>query len=167
MVGKTSNLTSLYTTTQRIKHSHYKVTKSSEQHQLDLLYVPHNLFEENTFKYILTDADVASRYKVTRALRTKKASEVAFVLKAIYKKGGVFKYPKVFQYDDEFKLNRDVQSCLKNTMLTFEEQQQNINTATQLLWKPLTKSLQSSCLSPWMLKSFKALKKDGQFGLKI
>ena len=37
------------------------------------------------------------RYKVTRPLRTKKSSEVAFVLEAIYKKGGAFKYPKTFQ----------------------------------------------------------------------
>ena len=37
------------------------------------------------------------RYKVTRPLRTKKSSDVAFVLEAIYKKGGAFKYPKTFQ----------------------------------------------------------------------
>ena len=72
---------------------------------LILLYMPHNLFEVNTYKYILTGLDVASRYKVTRPLRTKKSSEVAFVLEAIYKKGGVFKYLKVFQCDNgsEFK----------------------------------------------------------------
>ena len=59
--------------------------------------MPYNVFEGNTYKYILTGIDVASRYKVTRPLRTKKLSEVAFVLEAIYKKGGVFKFPKVFQ----------------------------------------------------------------------
>ena len=38
-------------------------------------------------------------------LRTKKSSETAFVLEAIYKKSGVFKYPKPFQCDNgpEFK----------------------------------------------------------------
>ena len=66
----------------------------NEQYQFDLPYVPQNVFEGNTYKYILTGADVASRYKVTRSLRTKKASGVSFVLEAIYKKGGVFKYPK-------------------------------------------------------------------------
>ena len=88
-----------------IHHPHYDVTKPNEQHQFDLLYMPHNLFEGNTYKYILTGIDVASRYKVARSLRTKKSSEVAFVLEAIYKKGGVFKYPKVFQCDNgpEFK----------------------------------------------------------------
>ena len=44
--------------------------------------------------------DVASRCKVARALRTKKAIEVAVVLEAIYKKGCVFKYPKVFECDN-------------------------------------------------------------------
>ena len=43
--------------------------------------------------------DVALRYKVARPLGTKKSSKAVFVLEAIYKKGGVFKYPKVFQCD--------------------------------------------------------------------
>ena len=80
--------------------------KHNEQHQIDLLYMPHNVFEGNTYKYILTGIDVATRYKVARPLRTKKSSEVAFVLEAIYKKGGVFKYHVlVFQCDNgpEFK----------------------------------------------------------------
>ena len=79
-----------------IHHPHYDVTKPNEQHQFDLLSMPHYLFEGNTYKYILTGVDVASRYKVPRALRTKKLSEVVFVLEAIYKNGGVFKYPNVF-----------------------------------------------------------------------
>ena len=88
-----------------IHHPQYDVTKPNEQHQFDLLYLPHNVFEGNMYKYILTRIDVASRYKVARSLRTKKSNQVAFVLEAIYKKGGVFKYPKVFQCDNgpEFK----------------------------------------------------------------
>ena len=68
-----------------IHHPHYDVTKPNEQHQFNLLYMPHNFFEGNTYKYILTGIDVTSRYKVARPLRTKKLSEVAFVLEAIYK----------------------------------------------------------------------------------
>ena len=79
-----------------INHPHYDVTKPNEEHQFDLLYMPHNVFEGNTYKYILTGIDVASRYKIARPLKTKKSSEVAFVLEAIYKKGDMFKYPKVF-----------------------------------------------------------------------
>ena len=89
-----------------IHHPHYDVTRPNEQHQFDFLYMLHNLFEANTYKYILTGINVASRYKVARPQRTKKSSKVAFVLEAIYKKGGVFKYPKTFQCDNgsEFEI---------------------------------------------------------------
>ena len=64
-------------------------------------------------KYILTGINVASRYKVARPLRTKKSSEVAFVLEAIYKKGGVFKYPKVFQCDNGLEFKSEVIKLLE------------------------------------------------------
>ena len=54
-----------------INHPHYDVREPNEQHQFDILYLPHNLFEGNTYKYILTGIDVASRYKVARPLRLK------------------------------------------------------------------------------------------------
>ena len=57
-----------------IYHPHYDITRPYGQHQFDLLYMPHNLFEGNMYKYILTSIDVASIYKVTRLLRTKKSS---------------------------------------------------------------------------------------------
>ena len=75
--------------------------------------MPHNLFEGNMYKYILTGADVASRYKVKRPLRTKKSSEVASVLKAIYKKSGVFKYPKRFQCDNGSEFKNEVTKLLE------------------------------------------------------
>ena len=81
------------------------MTKPNEQHQFDLFYMPHNVFEGNTYKYVLTGIDVASGYKVARALRTKKSSGVAFLLESICKNGGVFKHPRKFQCDNgpEFK----------------------------------------------------------------
>ena len=33
----------------KIHHPHYDVTKPNEQHQFDLLYMPHKLFEGNTY----------------------------------------------------------------------------------------------------------------------
>ena len=96
-----------------INQPHYDVTKPNEQHQFDLLYMPHNLFERNTYKYISTGINVASRYKVTRPLRTKKSIKVTFVLEAIYKKGGVFKYPKTFQCDNVFEFKNEVTKLLK------------------------------------------------------
>ena len=66
---------------------------------------PINFLKETRTSIFFLGIAVASRYKVAIPLRTKKSSEVAFVLEAIYKKGGVFKYPKVFQCDNgpEFK----------------------------------------------------------------
>ena len=89
------------------------MTKTNEQHQFDLLYMPHNVFEGNTYKYILTGVDVASRCKVARNLRTKNSSKVAFVLEEIYKKGGVFKYPKLFQCDNGFEFKCEVTKLLE------------------------------------------------------
>ena len=77
------------------------MTKPNEQHQFDLLYMPHNLFEGNTYNYILTGIDVASRYKVARPLRTKKSSKSAFVLEAIHKKGGVFQCDNGSEFKNE------------------------------------------------------------------
>ena len=102
--------------------------------------MPHNLFEGNTYKYISTGIDTASRYKVARLLRTKKSSEVAFVVGAIYEKGGTFNYPKVFQFDNGSEFKNEVINCLKNTRLRFEEQQQNTSILIQPLWKPLTEN---------------------------
>ena len=72
-----------------------------------------NVFEGNTYKYILTGVDVASRYKFASPLRTKKGSEVAFVLQAMYKKVSVFKYPKVFQCDKGSEFKSDMTKLLE------------------------------------------------------
>ena len=123
--------------------------------------MPHNLFEGNTYKYILTGIDVAPRYKVARPHRTKKSSEAAFVLEAVYKKDGVFKYPKTFQCNNGSEFINEVTSLLEkqNVVLRFEEKQQNVSIHIQSLWKLLTKSWQNCCLNQWMPKSFKTLKK--------
>ena len=111
--------------------------------------MPHNLFEGNTYKYILTGIDVASRYKVARPPKTKKSSEFVFLLEAIYKKDSVFKYPKVFQSDNgsEFisevkklleKHNVDIQSTTtkyKHTHTVFEEAFNR--ELAKLLFKPM------------------------------
>ena len=48
-----------------------------------------------------------------RPLRTKKSSEVAFVLETLYKKGGLLKYPKVFQCDNGSEFENEVRKLLK------------------------------------------------------
>ena len=96
-----------------IHHLYYDVTKPNEQHQSDLLYMPHNVFEGNMYKYVLTVIDAVSRHKVVRAFRTKKSSKVAFVLESIYKKGGVVKYPKLFQCDNGPEFKNEVTKLLE------------------------------------------------------
>ena len=83
-------------------------------HQFDVLYVPSDVVYGTEYKYILTGVDVASRYKVARALRSKEADEVAFVLEAIYKKVGDFKYPKIFQCDNSSKFKSKVAKLLES-----------------------------------------------------
>ena len=75
--------------------------------------MPHNLFEGNTYKYILTGINVALTYKVARSLRTKNSNEVAFVLEAIYKKGSVVKYPKTFQCNNGSEFKNEVTKLLE------------------------------------------------------
>ena len=89
------------------------MTKPNEQHQFHLLYIPHNLFEGNTYKNIVTDINVASRYKVASSLSTKKSSEVAFVLEVIYKNGSVFKCPKTFQCNNWSKFKNELTKLLE------------------------------------------------------
>ena len=99
--------------------------------------------------------DVASRYKVAGALRTKKAIEVAVEL--------VFKYPKVFQCDNGSVSKSDVTKLL-------EKHSVHVQRATaeyKYTYKPLKKSWQNNCLIPWMVKIFKTQKKYQQHGLEI
>ena len=48
-----------------------------------------------------------------RPLMTKKSSKVTFVWEAIYKKDGVFKYPKAFQCDNGSKFKDEVTKMLE------------------------------------------------------
>ena len=61
----------------RVDRPHYKVMILNEMHQFDLLYMPLDTLYGNKYNYILSGIDVASRYKVVRALRTKQAKDVA------------------------------------------------------------------------------------------
>ncbi|XP_057291035.1 uncharacterized protein LOC130613687 [Hydractinia symbiolongicarpus] len=91
----------------RIDYPHFTITKPNEVHQLDLLYMPHDRVYGNTYKYILTGIDVASRYKVARPLRTKKGSKVADMIRDIYK-ARPLRQPKTFQCDNGSEFKSDV-----------------------------------------------------------
>ena len=54
-----------------IDRSHYQVNTPNEMHQFDLLYMFSDTLYGSKYKYILAGIDRASRFKVTRPLRTK------------------------------------------------------------------------------------------------
>ena len=58
----------------RIDHPHYYVKEVNKIHQADLLYLPHDKVYQTVYKYALQVIDVASRFKVSRPLKTKKVS---------------------------------------------------------------------------------------------
>ena len=91
-----------------IHYAHFYVTKVNKIHQADLMYLPHDKLYQNTYKYVLNIIDIASGYKASRPLRTKKASEVTEMFKDIYKKGPL-RYPEELHVDNgtEFKSDTD------------------------------------------------------------
>ena len=79
-----------------IDRPHCQITTPNEMHQFDLLYMLLDTLHGNKYKYILARIDAASRYKVTRPLRTKQARDVAEMIADSYKVGPLT-YPKIFQ----------------------------------------------------------------------
>ena len=52
--------------------------KPNDIHQADILYLPHDRYEEKTYKYALNILDVVSRYKGSYQLATKKRGSSGF-----------------------------------------------------------------------------------------
>ena len=73
------------------------MTIPNEMHHFDLLYMPSDTLYGSKYKYILAGIDAASRFKVTRPLRTKQALDVAEMIADIYKVGPVM-YPKIYKW---------------------------------------------------------------------
>ena len=96
----------------KIDHPHFYVTGVNQMHQADLLYLPHDKVYQNIYKYTLQVVDVASRYKVSRPLKTKRASEVAEMFKDIYKKGPL-RYPQELHVDNGSEFKADVLKLMK------------------------------------------------------
>ena len=95
----------------RVDRPHYQVTIPNEMHQFDLLYMPSDSLYGSKYKYILAGIDAASRYKVTRPLKTKQAHDVAEMIADIYKVGPLT-YPKIFQCDNASEFKGDVTKML-------------------------------------------------------
>ena len=96
----------------RFDRPHYEVTIPNVMHQFDLLYMPSDTLYGNKYKYILAGIDVASRYKVTRPLRSKQAKDVADMIADIYKVGPLT-YFKICQCDNGSKFKAAVTKLLE------------------------------------------------------
>ena len=81
-------------------------------HQFDLLYIPSDTLYGSKYNYIPAGIDAASRYKVTRPLRTKQACDVAEMIADIYKVGSLT-YPSIFQCDNGSEFKEDVTKMLE------------------------------------------------------
>ena len=95
-----------------IDRPHYEVTIPNEMHQFHLLYMPSDTLYGSKYINILVGIDAASRFKVTRLLRTKEVKDVAQMIADIYKVGPL-KYPKIFQCDNCSEFKGDVTKMLE------------------------------------------------------
>ena len=129
--------------------------------------MPHNVFEGNTYKYLLSGVDVASRYRVAKPLTTKKSSEVAFVLEAIYRKGSPFKYPKVLQTDNGSEFKGKVTKLFEKHNVEIRRATTKYKHTHTASVEPSNKELEKLFLNQWMLRSSRTLKKYLKFGSKI
>ena len=101
-------------------------------HQFHLLYMISDSLYGNKYKYVLAGIDAASRYKVTRPLRTKQARDVAEMIADIYKVGPLM-YPKIFQCDNGREFKGEVTKMLENQEVKIRRQYRS--TLTQHLSK--------------------------------
>ena len=67
-----------------IPRPRWTVSKPNQVHQADLLFLPHDVIGNKTYRYALVVIDVASRYKDAEALSTKESSEIAMCFSKIY-----------------------------------------------------------------------------------
>ena len=89
-------------------------------HQFDLLYMPSDSLYGSKYKYIPAGIDAASRYKVTRPLRTKQARDMAEMIADIYKVGPLT-YPKIFQCDNGSEFKSDVTKMLEKNEVKIQQ----------------------------------------------
>ena len=77
------------------------------------------------------------------------------------------KYPKAFQCDNGSEFKGDVRRVIEKYKVDIQRTITKYKHTHTSFVKVFNKELAKSCLSPWMLKSFKTLKRYQQFDLKI
>ena len=86
--------------------------KPNDIHQADILYLPHDKFKKETYKYALNIVDVASRYKGSYQLTSKYTKEVAQAFQWIYENTPL-NYPKTVIVDDGKEFYGDVTKLME------------------------------------------------------
>ena len=86
-----------------------------------IFFVPHNVFEGNTYKHILTGVDVVSRYKLLKLLGPRKQVRFHLCWKQYIRRVVCLNTQRYSNTIIGLILKVIWQSCLKNTVLTFEE----------------------------------------------
>ena len=94
----------------RTPHGHFYVTKPNFLHQMDILYMP---FKRNTYRYILTIIDTASRYKAAEPMKDRTSETVKKTIEKIYKETKL-KFPKEINVDKGSEFKAAVLELYKN-----------------------------------------------------
>ena len=124
---------------------HYQVTTPNEMHQFDLLYMPSDTL-------YLAGIDAASRFKVTRPLRTKQARDVAEMIADIYKVGPLI-YPSTFQCDNGSEFKGEVTKMLEKHEVKIQRVTMKYKHTHTAFVEALNKSLQKDYSKYKMHKS--------------
>ena len=89
--------------------------KPNDIHQADILYLPHDKYENKIYKYALDIMDIASRYKGSYQLTTKNSKKVAEAFQQIYE-NTLFTYPKTLIIDDGNEFYGETTKLIENMM---------------------------------------------------
>ena len=81
-----------------VKYPHYTLDIPNHTHQVDILYLPHDIVKGVKYKYCLSIIDIASRFKGGKPLKTKTAAEVSRAIEDVYDNTPL-NYPKVIMCD--------------------------------------------------------------------
>jgi len=91
-----------------------QIKTPNEYHQIDILYLPHDIINNKSYKYCLTIVDVASRYKYAIPLIDRSSVSVAKALRKIYNdKKCLLNWPKVIMCDDGGEFKQKVSKMLE------------------------------------------------------
>ena len=121
-------------------------------HQFDLLYMPSDTLYGNKYKYILAGIDAASRFKVTRLLRTKQACDVAEMIADIYKVGPLTN-PSTFQCNNGSKFKGEVTKMLEKHEVKIQQVTMKYKHTHTAFVETLNKILAERLFKANMLKS--------------